>query len=497
VLKEANPPVPRTQDQRGLSSWNQNSRMDRTFREEHHMEGLTTIILAAGAGTRMKSDKAKCAHEVAGLPMLGWVMRAARDAGATENIVVVGHHAEEIEALVPEGTRCVLQAERLGTGHAVQCAAEALPGACGTILVLCGDTPLLRGQTLARACEAHRETGHAATVLTGILENPKGYGRILREADGQVAGIVEQADATEQQQAIQEINTGVYLFDAAALLAALPKLKNNNRQGEYYLTDVLGILREAGRSVGAHVVPDAEETFGVNDRVQLAQAEAVLLGRIRNAHMLAGATFRLPETSWIGADVRIGEDTLILPGCILEGKTEIGAGCVIGPNTRMVDARVEAGVEVAQSVILSSSVGNGTKVGPFAYLRPGSQVGRHVKIGDFVEIKKSVIGDNTKISHLTYVGDAEVGERVNLGCGVVVVNYDGRVKNRTVIGDDSFVGCNVNLISPVEVHDHAYVAAGSTITSEVPSYALGIARARQTVKEEWVRKKGLDKPKET
>ena len=443
----------------------------------------------------MKSEKAKCAHEVAGLPMLTWVLRAAAEAGTARSLVVVGHHAEEITAIVPQGTTCVLQPQRLGTGHAVQCAAEYIQPGEGMVLLLCGDTPLLTGQTLLAACKAHRDSGNAATVLTSVLADPHGYGRIMRKADGSVAGIVEQADANEQQQAIAEINTGVYVFDTSALLAALPRLRNDNRQGEYYLTDVLGILGEAGQPVGAFVVRDARETLGVNDRAQLAQAEDVLLSRIRNAHMKAGVTFRLPETSWVGADVRIGEDAVILPGCVLEGDTDIGAGCVIGPNTRIVDSCVDTGVQIANSVVVSSRIGSETKVGPFAYLRPGSQIGRHVKIGDFVEIKKSVIGDDTKISHLTYVGDAEVGQRVNLGCGVVVVNYDGQVKNRTVIGDDAFVGCNVNLVSPVEIHDHAYVAAGSTITAEVPAYSLGIARSRQVVKEEWVKRKGLDKPK--
>lgn len=461
------------------------------------MEELTTIVLAAGAGTRMKSEKAKCAHEVAGLPMLTWVLRAASEAGTTRSLVVVGHHAEEITPIVPEGTTCVLQPQRLGTGHAVQCAAEYIQPGGGMVLLLCGDTPLLTGQTLLAACKAHRDSGNAATVLTSVLSDPHGYGRIVRKADGGVAGIVEQVDANEQQQAISEINTGVYVFDTSALLAALPRLRNDNRQGEYYLTDVLGILGEEGQQVGAFVVRDAQETLGVNDRAQLAQAEDVLLSRIRNAHMKAGVTFRLPETSWVGAGVRLGEDAVILPGCVLEGDTDIGAGCVIGPNTRIVDSYVDTGVQITNSVVVSSRIGCETKVGPFAYLRPGSQIGRHVKIGDFVEIKKSIIGDDTKISHLTYVGDAEVGQRVNLGCGVVVVNYDGREKNRTVIGDDAFVGCNVNLVSPVEIHDHAYVAAGSTITAEVPAYSLGIARSRQVVKEEWVKLKGLDKPKES
>jgi bifunctional UDP-N-acetylglucosamine pyrophosphorylase/glucosamine-1-phosphate N-acetyltransferase len=365
----------------------------------------------------------------------------------------------------------------------------------GTVLVLCGDTPLLRGRTLAQAFHAHRSGGHAATVLTAELADPHGYGRILRDVDGSVTGIVEQADASPTQQGIRVINTGVYVFDAGSLLYALPLLGNDNRQGEYYLTDVLAILRAAGKSVGAFVVEDAAETFGVNDRAQLAQAESVLQNRIRMGHMKAGVTFHLPETTYVGADVQIGEDTEILPGCLLEGGTVIGTGCVVGPNTRLVDARLDKGVQVANSVVVESEIGEDTKVGPFAFLRPGSRIGRHVKIGDFVEIKKSVIGDDTKISHLTYVGDAEVGQRVNLGCGVVVVNYDGRVKNRTVIGDDAFIGCNVNLVSPVEVHEHAYVAAGSTITDEVPAFSLGIARSRQVVKDGWVRNKGLDKPK--
>ena len=459
------------------------------------MGELTTVILAAGAGTRMKSERAKVAHEAAGLPLLGWVLKAVDAAGSGRNIAVGGHRAEEVRALVPEGTILAMQAERLGTGHAVMCAAEAVGSLEGTVLVLCGDTPLLTGATLSAACEAHSKDRNAVTVLTAEMADPTGYGRILRADDGAVLGIVEHKDASEAQRAICEINTGVFVYEAHALLEALPLLQNDNSQGEYYLTDALALIAARGGRVGAWRVADPTETLGINDRAQLAAAETVLLARIRERHMKAGVTFRLPETTWIAEDVKIGEDATILPGCVLEKGTVIGSGCVIGPNSRIAASTIADGVHVANSVVTESEVGEATKVGPFAYLRPGSRVGRHVKIGDFVEIKKSVIGDDTKISHLAYVGDAEVGQRVNLSCGVVVSNYDGRRKYKTVIGDDAFIGCNTNLVAPVEVREHAYIAAGSTITEEVPAYALGIARCRQTVKEDWVRRKGLDKPK--
>ncbi len=461
------------------------------------MDGLTTVILAAGAGTRMKSERAKVAHELSGQPMLSWVIEAADRAGSGKNIVVVGHQAEAVRALVPDGTQCVLQERQMGTGHAVKMAANLLGGSTGTILVLCGDTPLIRGETLQAAWEEHLRTGNAVTVLTAVLANPAGYGRIVRDAENRVTGIVEHRDATPGELEIREINTGAFLFDAEALLNALPLLKTGNSQGEYYLTDTLGLIRNEGGLAGAYVAEDEKEMMGVNDRAQLAEADGMLQKRIRERHMKAGVTFRLPETSWIAADVKIGADTVILPGTLLEKGTVIGPGCVIGPNSRIVSSTLAAGVQVANSVVMESEIGEETMVGPFAYLRPGSRIGRHVKIGDFVEIKKSVIGDNTKISHLAYVGDAEVGQRVNLGCGVVVVNYDGRSKHRTVIGDDAFIGCNANLVSPVEVKEHAYVAAGSTITQEVPAYALGIARSRQTVLEDWVKRRGYDKPRET
>lgn len=459
------------------------------------MDGLTTVILAAGAGTRMKSDLVKVAHEVSGMPMLSWVLEAANSAGSGKNIVVVGHQADTVCCLVPEGTHCVRQEHQLGTGHAVMITADLIRGSAGTVLVLCGDTPLLRGETLQAAWKAHLNAGNDATVLTSVPADPAGYGRIVRDSENRVTGIVEHRDATREEKEIREINTGVFLFNADSLLAVLPLLKNGNSQGEYYLTDTLGLILSKGGIVGAHTVQDDKETLGVNDRIQLAEADRVLQERIRERHMKAGVTFRLPETSWIAADVEIGPDTVILPGSMLEKGTVIGAGCLIGPDTRIAASTLAQGVQIANSVVVESEIGEETRVGPFSYLRPGSKIGRHVKIGDFVEIKKSLIGDNTKISHLTYVGDAEVGQRVNLGCGVVVVNYDGRNKNRTVIGDDAFIGCNTNLVSPVEVKEHAYIAAGSTITQDVPAYALGIARSRQTVLEDWVKRRGFDKPK--
>ncbi len=458
---------------------------------------MTTIILAAGAGTRMKSRRAKVNHEVSGKTLLNWVLKAADEAGSSQNIVVIGHQAAEVKALLPETVETALQAEQKGTGHAVQMALNTDVLFDDTLLVLCGDTPLLRAETLQQALQKHQAEQNAVTVLTAKLDDPTGYGRILRNETGSVTGIKEHRDATAEQRAVREVNTGVFLFQTDRLKELLPLLKNNNQQGEYYLTDVVGLALEKNNPVGTYLVADATETLGINDRRQLAAADALLQKRIRERWMIAGVTFVLPETSWIADDVTIGADTSILPGVFLEKGTSIGENCQIGPNTRITSSVIDNDVTVMNSVLTEAMVGEASKVGPFAYLRPGSCIGKHVKIGDFVEIKKSVIGDDTKISHLTYVGDAEVGQRVNLGCGVVVVNYDGRNKNRTVIGNDVFVGCNTNLVSPVEIKEHAYIAAGSTITEEVPAFALGIARSRQTVLEDWVRRKGLDKPKKS
>lgn len=442
-----------------------------------------SVVLAAGEGKRMKSELAKPLHKVCGKSMIEWVLDAAATAGSQENIVVIGHKAEEVKAYLGERASYAYQYSQQGTGDAVMRGIEPLEGKCGTVMVLYGDTPLIQGETLRQALHEHMKSECAATVITAETENPYGYGRIVRK-NGKISKIVEQKDTTEEEAAICEINVGMYFFDLEKLRGALGRITNNNSQGEYYLTDTIEILLSDGENVGTYIAP-FEETLGVNDRVQLAEVEKIQNSRLVKAAMLNGVTMLDPSTVHLEADVVIGQDTVIYPSVVLEGKTIIGARCQIGPNTHLTDCEVGEGTEVADSVGLQSKIGCHTHVGPFAYLRPNSVVGSNVKIGDFVEIKNSNIGNGTKVAHLTYVGDADVGERVNFGCGTVVVNYDGKVKHRTTIGDDAFIGCNTNLVSPVTVNRGAYTAAGSTITDEVPEDALAIARSRQTVKEHW------------
>lgn len=451
------------------------------------------IILAAGAGTRMKSNLPKVLHKVCGKEMVNHVIDTIKSAGVKHINLVIGNGAE----IVKQGTELKevtysFQEHQLGTGHAVMCAKEFLQNKKGTVAIFVGDGPLITKEMVEKLFKFHEDGKYKATIITSLLEDPAKYGRIIRNSQGEVEKIVEFKDCNEEQVKVKEINSGMYCFDIETLLENLSKLNNNNAQNEYYLTDVIEILKEQGLKVGAFTVP-VEEITAVNSRVELSNAEIIMRRRINKMHMENGVTIIDPENTYIGCEVEIGPDTIVYPGNVIEGSTIIKEGCTLYPNSRIENSIIDSGVIIQNSVILDSEIGKNTTVGPFAYIRPNSNIGKNARIGDFVEIKKSTIGDNTKVSHLTYIGDAEVGTGCNFGCGTVVVNYDGKEKHKTIIGDDVFIGCNTNLISPVEVKSNSYVAAGSTITKEVPKGALAIARARQTNIENWVEKKGLKK----
>ncbi|AHV94978.1 bifunctional UDP-N-acetylglucosamine diphosphorylase/glucosamine-1-phosphate N-acetyltransferase GlmU [Paenibacillus sabinae] len=437
------------------------------------------VVLAAGQGKRMKSKLYKVLHPVCGKPMVGHVLNTVKATGCQRFIVVVGHGAEAVKAYLGDSAEYVLQETQLGTGHAVKQAKDLLSGEEGTLIVAYGDTPLITPETLVKLMTLHEERKAAATVLTAVMDNPAGLGRIIRTEEGELLKIVEQKDCTPSEDAIREINTGIYCFDNAKMFAALDKVTNHNAQQEYYLTDVIEILRQQGELVLAYQTEDAAESIGVNDRLALSEAENVMRERIARRHMLDGVTIIDPATTYIGAEVTIGADTVIYPGTHLKGNTVIGENCVIGPSSEIEDSRIMDGAKVKQSVLTGAEVGARTSVGPFAYLRPGSVLGEDVKVGDFVEIKKATIGDGSKVSHLSYIGDASVGKNVNVGCGAITVNYDGFNKSITEIGDDAFIGSNVNLIAPVQVGRGAYVVAGSTITRSVSEGDLAIARQRQ------------------
>lgn len=447
------------------------------------------IILAAGQGKRIKSNLPKVLHKVCGKEMVNHVIDTMRAANINDVNVIIGKGAELVkERTMDKKVSYSLQAEQLGTGHAVKCAKDFLNAKSGVAVIFTGDAPLIKKETVTNLVDTHIKESNKATLLTSVIENPTGYGRIVRKADS-VEKIVEHKDCNEQEIKINEINAGMYCFDIESLVDALDKLSNNNAQGEYYLTDVIGILKSEGKKVGA-MITEFEETIGVNSRAELAIAEKILRDRINKKHMDNGITIIDPASTYIGVDVEIGQDTIIYPNNVIEGSTSIGEDCVLYPNSRIENSKIGNDVSIQSSVIVDSSVGNKTSVGPFAYIRPESTIGNNVKIGDFVEIKKASIGDDTKVSHLTYIGDAEVGTGCNFGCGTVVVNYDGKKKHKTIVGNNAFIGCNTNLVSPVEVEDNAYIAAGSTITKKVPNGSLAIARAKQTNIEGWVSRKG-------
>lgn len=458
--------------------------------------GRSAIILAAGLGTRMKSKRHKVLHGVCGKPMILHILDELDQLDLDQVIVVVGQQREAVQAVVGDRAEIAYQSEQLGTGHAVQAAVPLLRQDVETTIILYGDAPLIRAQTISALLTEREQTHSAACVLTAKVANPAGLGRVVLDNQGRFERVVEEKDAAPAEKQIDLINTGIYAFDTIHLVRALARLQPNNAQGEYYLTDTLSILRDECQNVVSLQALDPDEIASVNDLVQLAEVERLMRRRVCERLMREGVTIINPDHTYIGLDVKIGRDSVLYPGTIVEGNTVIGEDCIIGPNTRLLDVVVHDRVRIEQSVVYESEIDESATVGPFAYIRPQSHVGPRVKIGDFVEIKKSQIGEDTKISHLAYVGDATVGKRVNIGCGVITVNYDGKEKHPTLIGDDSFVGSNVNLIAPLSVGDGAYLCAGSTITDEVPTDGFAIARNRQVTKADYVkswRKSRIDK----
>jgi bifunctional UDP-N-acetylglucosamine pyrophosphorylase/glucosamine-1-phosphate N-acetyltransferase len=440
------------------------------------------IVLAAGQGKRMKSKLYKVLHPVCGKPMVSHVLDAVREASCERSIIIVGHGADAVKSELGQSAEYALQAEQLGTGHAVMQAKPMLAEEDGVTVVICGDTPLVRKETVEAMIALHLQQGAAATILTAEINDPTGYGRILRGSDNSVLRIVEHKDCSPEETLIHEINTGTYCFDNRKLFQALEKVTNANAQGEYYLTDVIGILQGEGNVIVASLVEDPAEAIGVNDRIALGEAERLMRKRINTAHQVNGVTLIDANNTYIEANVTIGADTIIYPGSVLRGRTSIGSDCVIGPATELIDTNVGNGSTIRQTVAEGAEVGEECNVGPFAFLRPGTKLGRHVKIGDFVEIKNTVIGEHSKVPHLSYVGDAIVGSNVNIGCGAITANYDGYNKSKTEIGNNVFIGSNANLIAPLTIGNGAYIVAGSTITQNVADNDLAIARERQVNK---------------
>lgn len=443
------------------------------------------IILAAGKGTRMKSKFPKVVHKVCGKEMVNHVIDVSKNSGVNDIVVILGHESETVKEKLPKDTMIAMQTEQLGTGHAVIMAKEYINDE-DTIVVLCGDTPLVKEETLKKLFDYHLENEYHATVLTTCVDNPTGYGRIIRDENQDLLKIVEQKDANEEEKKAKEINSGIYCFNGKSLRESLDLLDNKNAQGEYYLTDTIKIMRDKGQKVGAFNGSTIEELMGVNSRVELSKAEEIMRRRINESHMVNGVTIIDTNSTYIESNVEIGNDTIVYPGTMLQGNTKIGSSCIIGMNSSITNSQIGNYTEVESSTIIDSIVGENTTVGPYAYLRPNSNIGNNVKIGDFVEVKNATIEDNSKASHLSYIGDAHVGKNVNIGCGVVFVNYDGKNKFKSVVKDGAFIGSNSNLVAPVTIEEKGYIATGSTITEDVPQGALAIARQRQVVKEGWV-----------
>jgi len=452
------------------------------------MENFTAVILAAGEGTRMKSDTPKVLHKVCGRPILTYIIEAARRAGAQKTVIIVGKGADKIkEAYAEDNIEFVVQDEQKGTGHALMQAENAVKGS-SNIVVLYGDMPMVTAESIEGMARLHREQRAAATVMTAKVVDPTGYGRIIRRGNN-VIDIREHKDATPKEREINEINAGFYSFDTSLVFSALAKVKNNNRQGEYYLTDVIKILNQEEKQVIAFELKDPNELHGINNRRQLAQVQKMMQQKIIESWMEQGVTFINPDTCMVDYSVQIGRDSVIYPGVLLEGKTQIGRGCTIIGPCRIKDTVVGDFCEIVMSQIDECVLEEGVKIGPYSNLRPGCMLASKVKVGDFVELKNTKVGEGTKIPHLSYVGDAVLGKHINIGAGVIFVNYDGYKKHQTVVEDDAFVGCNSNLVAPVTIKAGSFVAAGSTITKEVPEDSLAIARSRQENKPGWAKKR--------
>ncbi|MCD1276753.1 bifunctional UDP-N-acetylglucosamine diphosphorylase/glucosamine-1-phosphate N-acetyltransferase GlmU [Streptococcus sinensis] len=446
------------------------------------------VILAAGKGTRMKSDLPKVLHKVAGISMLEHVFRSVSAIEPEKTVTVIGHKAELVEQVLAGQTEFVRQTEQLGTGHAVMMAEPVLENLAGQTLVIAGDTPLITGESLKNLIDFHINHKNVATILTAEADNPFGYGRIIRNQHGEVVKIVEQKDASDFEQQIKEINTGTYVFDNARLFEALKNINTNNAQGEYYITDVIGIFRENGEKVGAYTLKDFDESLGVNDRVALATAECVMRRRINQQHMVNGVSFVNPDATYIDVDVEIAPEVQVEANVTLKGQTKIGGETILTNGTYIVDSEIGERAVITNSMIEESSVADGVTVGPYAHIRPGSSLAKDVHVGNFVEVKGSSIGENTKAGHLTYIGNSQVGAHVNFGAGTITVNYDGQKKYKTVIGDNVFVGSNSTIIAPVELGDNSLVGAGSTITKDVPADAIALGRGRQINKEDYAKR---------
>ena len=443
------------------------------------------IVLAAGKGTRMKSKLYKVLHQVCGKSMVEYVVEAAQAIKPDKIVTIVGNGAEEVKKVLADKSEFVLQKKQLGTGDAVLTASDELAAEKGATLVITGDTPLFTSQTFQKLFDYHQSKGNAATVLTAQAPNPYGYGRIIRDDQDNVLRIVEQKDATAAELKINEINTGVFCFDNQLLFSALKKVDNHNAQGEYYLTDVLEILRNKGQRIGAYKMPNFSESLGVNDRSALAQATKIMQKRINKKHMANGVTFIDPDTAYIDADVKIGCDTLIEGNVVIKGNTEIGDDCVVTSGSRIIDSKIANNVTVTSSTVEQAEMDDFSDVGPNSHLRPKAIIRKGAHIGNFVEIKNAEIGENSKVGHLTYIGDATLGKDVNVGCGTIFANYDGVKKDHSNVGDRAFIGSGATLVAPVNIADHAFVAADSTITKDVAKYEMAIARGRQVNKPDY------------